>query len=1420
MKKNYSDYKNNNKFPLKSFSKIHLLLILFFGLFANAATITITTNTNWSLAGITSVDDVIVRNGATLTVNVTNATCATLQLGRVAGVSAQAGTLTFAATGNPSLTVVGAVIVGGTGNNGSNGTITFVNGSSLITGSVQLGGASSITNGTITMTTGSMLTNNGAFTIGAGGGTKTWNPGAGTVVMNGTNTLPTVFTSFYNLTINAGTTTFGNAKAIANNLSIATGAIANLGTGLTHTAGLLTLGGEGTVPGSWGSTSSGATNQTNTYFLGTGRVNNGCTSPAITTQPVALTICENSGGSFSVSATGASAYQWQYSGDNINWINTDASLAPYVSGYTTTTLTLANTPLSYSGNYIRCIVWSSTGCRANSNSVQLTVKASPLITPNKVNETCPISNNGSISPVFSGGLSNIRYIKLTQKYVNADAWQQVQEIQAFEIFTGTNVALASNGATATASSIYQNNTAGFGPQKAIDGDFTGYNFWHSNSTNTEEFVRVDLASGKNIDYLRIHNRVDCCWERGQNMLLELFDASNNLVYSRTIDLWGGVNGARYIDINVLDVSWSDPATTLNRAGLDSGTYTLNYSDAIGCSISSPIIIGTVNSAPVITTQPSAPTATCSGSGTQSMTVAATGTGLTYDWRLGGVSVANGGVINGQGTATLTLTNPTTANAGNYTVVVSGTCTPAVTSTARTVTVNSAPVITTQPSTPAATCSGSGTQSMTVAATGTGLTYDWQLGGVSIANGGVISGQGTATLTLTNPTTSNAGNYTVVVSGTCTPAVTSTAATVTVNPTPATPKFGTITNTNCVAVTGSIVLEGLPSGNWTINQTGTATASYSGSTATYTVTGLVAGNYTFTVTNANGCPSPATSSQAIISEPSTTWNGSAWSNGVPTVLKAIIFDGDYVSDTSGGDLEGCSCQVNTGKNVIFKSVGSNSGHILKVTNEVTVVGTGTLTFENNASLVQTSDTAPANSGNINYHRHTAPVKRYDFTYWSSPVLGQTLHNLSPNTLGDKYYSYNPASGWKIEYNGALSMLAGNGYIIRAPQYFDINTAAVDTNPVFIGTPNNGVITLPSLDRGVHLLGNPYPSAIDADAFIDFNSSVLEGTLYFWTHNSPPVSSGSTTYSYTANDYATYNRTGGVGTGGKEAITDGAIKKIPTGKIATGQGFFAPVKATGDVEFNNTMRTSGVISGTDNSQFFKLSGTSKTATTTFTREKNRVWLNLTNKQGAFKQALIGYITGATNDYDGGFDGVTYDANPFVDFYSVNNEVNLVIQGRALPFVKKDSVALGYKSTIQGEFQISIDRTDGALATQKIFLEDQDLKVLHDLKKEPYTFNTEKGVFNNRFVLRYVDKNAIEVELSKEVIVSVLDKKITINSAVTTIDKVVLYDMTGRKLFQKNKADANVFVIPNFVWNHQVLVVDVVLSDGTKHIRKVVN
>ena len=164
---------------------------------------------------------------------------------------------------------------------------------------------------------------------------------------------------------------------------------------------------------------------------------------------------------------------------------------------------------------------------------------------------------------------------------------------------------------------------------------------------------------------------------------------------------------------------------------------------------------------------------------------------------------------------------------------------------------SPPVITAQPVAPTATCTGSGTQTISVTASGTGLTYSWRRAGIVVTNGGAVSGQGTSILTLTNPTAADAGNYDVIVSGTC-GTTTSTAATVTVNVLP------TISGILNVCVGSATTLAGSGTADavtpWVSANTSVATISNIG---VVTAVGIVGGTSVVTYKNSNGCTATAT-----------------------------------------------------------------------------------------------------------------------------------------------------------------------------------------------------------------------------------------------------------------------------------------------------------------------------------------------------------------------------------------------------------------------------------------------------------------------------------------------------------------------------------------------------------------------------------
>ena len=169
----------------------------------------------------------------------------------------------------------------------------------------------------------------------------------------------------------------------------------------------------------------------------------------------------------------------------------------------------------------------------------------------------------------------------------------------------------------------------------------------------------------------------------------------------------------------------------------------------------------------ITGQPAGQTV-CPG-GPANFTVTATGTGLTYQWRKGGVNIV------GATSSSYTIASAVAGDAGSYDVVVSGTCSPAATSSAAVLIISTGVSITGQPG-GQTVCPG-GPATFSVVATGGGLTYQWRKGGVNII------GATSSSYTIASVVAGDAGSYDVVVSGTCGSPVTSAAASLTVNTPP-------------------------------------------------------------------------------------------------------------------------------------------------------------------------------------------------------------------------------------------------------------------------------------------------------------------------------------------------------------------------------------------------------------------------------------------------------------------------------------------------------------------------------------------------------------------------------------------------------------------------------------------------------------
>ena len=343
---------------------------------------------------------------------------------------------------------------------------------------------------------------------------------------------------------------------------------------------------------------------------------------------------------------------------------------------------------------------------------------------------------------------------------------------------------------------------------------------------------------------------------------------------------------------VLTYVWNTGATTTTITNLVSGPYSVTVTDGSGCIAIATVVI----TQPATPVQVSIASTNVSCNGGNNGTATATGSGgtgaLSYLWNTGAV-----------------VSNLSNLTAGNYSVTVTDLngC------TATDNVVITEPLLPLQVAVVSTNVNCFGATNGTATATGSGgtgvITYLWSNGAV--------------TATITNLT---AGNYSVTVTDANGCIATGTA----VITEPATPvqAFTMSTNVTCNgdnSGTASVIASG-----------GTGVLSYLWSTGavTTTIANLIAGNYSVTVTDANGCMAIA---NVVITQPIAPVqvsivptgvhcfggnDGSAfviasggtgvlsylWSTGAVTTTIANLIAGNYSLTVT--DANGCAAVINT------------------------------------------------------------------------------------------------------------------------------------------------------------------------------------------------------------------------------------------------------------------------------------------------------------------------------------------------------------------------------------------------------------------------------------------------------------------------------------------------------------------------------
>ena len=259
------------------------------------------------------------------------------------------------------------------------------------------------------------------------------------------------------------------------------------------------------------------------------------------------------------------------------------------------------------------------------------------------------------------------------------------------------------------------------------------------------------------------------------------------------------------------------------------------------------------------------------------------------------------------------------------------------------------------------------------------------------------------------------------------------------------------------------------------------------------------------------------------------------------------------------------------------------------------------------------------------------------------------------------------------------------------------------------------------------------------------------------------------------------------------------------------------SSADVNFTNNLRNKAYTNSTG-TNFFRSANPNKA---TNNHEFNRIWLDILKQGQLGGRTMFGYVSGATMQKDNLYDATTKSNNTF-KLYTVDGEDKYVIQGRAVPFDDNDLVPLGVDVVESGIYTIALGITDGLFSnnSQDIFLEDKYTNTIHNLRLNPYIFNSDTGTYKDRFLIRYHNISTLNTEgyTYNNSLTIWTNNSINIKSDIQKIIQITVYDILGRKLNLIDNIDNNSVEISNLKRN-SAYIFKIKLFNGTLICRKII-
>ena len=554
--------------------------------------------------------------------------------------------------------------------------------------------------------------------------------------------------------------------------------------------------------------------------------------------------------------------------------------------------------------------------------------------------------------------------------------------------------------------------------------------------------------------------------------------------------------------------------------------------------------------------------------------------------------------------------------------------------------------------------------------------------------------------------------------------------------------------------------------------------------------------------------------------------------------------------------------------------TNSGQGLTISHYLELDGVIDLIGE--SQLVQSEGSmVDADSGGFIERDQQGTANGFNYNYWSSsvgPITGNTatrgtglsstnsnhtisgvlndgtisglyqslLYNSSPNGSGTIPPPGSPrtiSTHWLYKFYGpeddyyawekiteTSSLLAGEGFTMKGTS--GVVSLSTEQNYVFKGLPNNGDITLElnkisGTDDVERLIGNPYPSAIDATEFILDNLSIADGgnnatgtifngALYFWDHFGEENSHLLKTY---VGGYATRNLTGGAAAISNHALINNTSNaggpangtKVPGQYIPVNQGFFVSTKIDGfnndnnpavpittvdggDIVFKNSQRVLVTEALSSNSVFLKSSKSKSVSSTKNNNEDTTPTIRLMydSPLGYHRQIVLGFNSNASDNFDFGYDAFMADVSE-EDMYWAFNKNKFVIQGVS-NFDETKEFQLGLIVKESGLINIKVDAIENLDADVPLYIKDELTGETYKINNASFEIYLAAGEYNDRFKLVFQQNNlkqlsADDIDEDTYGLIIYHDSKTSeikvVNKNKIHISRISLYNILGKNV-----------------------------------------